>query len=73
MAESLGGLEVNDEFDPCRALDWQVLRPFAVQNPGGVLAHHTISLSDAASITHETSIVDSLAPAKDRRDAIMAC
>ena len=41
-AERLGGLEIDEQFDFCGLLDWQVRRLLALKNAAGIVAGQTI-------------------------------
>src|SRR6516162_4389671 len=50
-AERLGGLEIDEQFDFCGLLDWQVRRLLALKNAAGIIAGQTIVFCGTARVT----------------------
>ena len=54
-AESFGGLEIDDQFQLGRLLNWQISRFFAFENAPGIDANFVVRIAYAAAIAHQTA------------------
>src|SRR5262249_30696881 len=69
-AKRFCGLEVDHELELCRLHDWQVGRFRALENPTGVDASLAICIGETASVAHQATGCDKLAPRVNKRDAL---
>src|SRR5262249_37099531 len=60
-AECLGSLEVDDQLDLRRLLDWQIGRLLSVENPTGIDARQTVHIRNTAAIAHQPAGLGELA------------
>src|SRR5262249_6569836 len=61
-AKRFCGFEVDHELELCRLHDWQVGRFSALENPTGVDASLAICIGETASVAHQATGCDKLAP-----------
>src|SRR5262245_55480503 len=59
-AQTLGGLQIDDQFEFRRQRDWQVGWLLALENPAGVDANLSIRIREAPTIAHQTAGRDEL-------------
>src|SRR6516165_4514034 len=72
-AEPLGSLEVEDQLDFRRLLDWQIGGLFALQNPASIDADQTVRIGKAASIAHQATSRDKFSVWINRRHRMACC
>src|ERR1700682_1891991 len=70
-AERLGGLQVDDQLDLHRLLDWEIGRLFAFENPARVDAHFAIGIPQTGSVAHKTARVSVIAERINRGDRMV--
>jgi hypothetical protein len=66
-SQRLGGLEVDDQLEFSRALDWQIGRLVAFENPASVDARSTKRIRDVVAVADQAAVVEILAKSIDRR------
>ena len=72
-AERLGSLEVKDQLDFRRLLDWQIGRLFTLQNSTSIDADQTVRIGKTASIAHQATSRDKFSVWINRRHRMACC
>ncbi len=70
QAERRGSLEIDDQLEGGRLLDWQISGLGALENPAGVDASLARISGEARSIADQAAGRGELAPPVDRRNGI---
>ena len=67
QTKCLGGFQVDDEFNFCHLLNWQVGRSGTPENLAGVDALLAIDVNQIGSVAHQAAGFDKIAGDIDRR------
>src|SRR6516165_1268811 len=69
-AQTLGGLQIDDQFEFRRQRDWQVGWLLALENPAGVDTNLSIGLREAPTVAHQAAGRDELTQRVNSRQRI---
>src|SRR5262245_9930291 len=69
-AQTLGGLQIDDQFEFRRQRDWQVGWLLALENPAGVDTNLSIRIREAPTIAHQTASRDELTQRVNSRQCV---